>query len=176
MASRDTNTFFSVTTSLISFMKIQIDRHLAADVFCMLKANILFFVFEYCWFRNARQLLLVLTTSDQFHLIVLHNHWLEFWLQDLKIWYLGRLFGLTIFMFAPWVAILIVRECQDYSQYWKIPSFKLMYLHNYRLDSFHQRWQSQTLHFWKRNWLKHYQPWSCIDILTLKLPQSLTIW
>ena len=30
--------------------------------------------------------------------------------------------------------------------YWKISSFKLMYLHNYRLDLFHQRSQSKSLY------------------------------
>ena len=63
---------------------------------------------------------MILTRFDQFHLLVPHNHKLEFQLQGLKFPFCGTLLGLIFIEFVHCVATLIVWECWEYAQYWKI--------------------------------------------------------
>ena len=46
------------------------------------------------------------------------------------------------------ITILIAWECRNYSQFWKLSSITLVYLHIYRLDIFHQKLPSTNRLSW----------------------------
>ena len=98
----------------------------------------------------------MILTFFRFQLLFLQNqnHWLDFHQQDLNCWFFVRLLHSFSFELVSCVAILTVREFQNYSQFCQIFSFKLMYLHNYRLEKFHQRSQWKRLYSCRKKWEK----------------------
>ena len=58
-----------------------------------------------------------------------------------------------------------------YYHFWKMSSFKLMYVHHV-----YPYPQSIRLNAWKKVGLDHYKLSSCIEILELKSPEVLTFW
>ena len=155
-------------------MKNLIDRFLAAEVMWLPKANIFFFVFEYCYFRIARHLLMILTTSHQFHLLVNHNLSLEI-KQDPNLWF----FCQTIRFDHSWVRGLC-RSPDSPRRPRKVSILKNPCIQTHVSPKL-QAWfippkiVIKKFLLLEKKWVKNYRPHPCIETLNSKSPEVLII-